>query len=260
MKQSKLITVPIKAKSSKTHPEVHLAYITDKEQDLLIKKDLYGSLKGKPNRGPGGLPSLEGDFGSPTGQAYADPKSSYSPAGPDVSAQTATGEGGQTYTRTGGTKGTISTGNKNALLLASLAKGNWVGAGANIFSRFSSKKKEPTLTERTAAMEDAYVKRKPVPVGGGPGDRDGTPQITLNTQALASTAIPETKKSGWGFKPYPTSSTVKSRLYGKKGKMIKANQGKFSQGKRFGPPPNKGPDPQGIDAPLNSINYFKDLL
>ena len=83
MKQSKLITVPIKAKSSKAHPEVHLAYITDKEQDLLIKKDLYGSLKGKPNRGPGGLPSLEGDFGSSTGQAYADPKSSYSPAGPD---------------------------------------------------------------------------------------------------------------------------------------------------------------------------------
>ena len=68
MKQSKLVTVPIKAKSSKTHPEVHLAYITDKEQDLLIKKDLYGSLKGKPNRGPGGLPSLEGDFGSSTGR------------------------------------------------------------------------------------------------------------------------------------------------------------------------------------------------
>ena len=41
MTQSKLITVPIKAKSSKAHPEVHLAYITDKEQDLLIKKDLY---------------------------------------------------------------------------------------------------------------------------------------------------------------------------------------------------------------------------
>ena len=31
--------------------------------------NLYGSLDGKPNRGPGGIPSLEGDFGSPTGQA-----------------------------------------------------------------------------------------------------------------------------------------------------------------------------------------------
>ena len=249
MKQSKLITVPIKAKSSKAHPEVHLAYITDKEQDLLIKKDLYGSLKGKPNRGPGGLPSLEGDFGK-DGRTYE-------PAGPDVSARQATGEGGQKYT---GTASTSGKGGKNVALLGSIFTGNVKGVVANIASRFSRKKKEPTLTEKTAAMEDAYVKRKSVPVGGGPGDRDGTPQITLNTQALASTAIPETKKSGWGFKPYPTSSTVKSRLYGKKGKMIKANQGKFSQGKRFGPPPNKGPDPQGINAPLNSVDYFKDLL
>ena len=96
MKQSKLITLPIKSKSPKTHQEVHLAYITDKEQDLLIKKDLYSSLKGKPNRGPGGLPSLEGDFG--TGG-----KGDYEPAGPDVSARQATGEGGQKY------KGTTST-------------------------------------------------------------------------------------------------------------------------------------------------------
>ena len=253
MKQSKLITVPIKAKSSKAHPEVHLAYITDKEQDLLIKKDLYGSLKGKPNRGPGGLPSLEGDFGK-------DGKT-YEPAGPDVSARQATGEGGQKYT---GTASTSGKGGKAASFVASavgfIKSGNPVGFVWQQLKKLGGKKKETTLTEKTAAMEDAYVKRKPVPVGGGPGDRDGTPQITLNTQALASTAIPETKKSGWGFKPYPTSSTVKSRLYGKKGKMIKANQGKFSQGKRFGPPPNKGPDPQGINAPLNSVDYFKDLL
>ena len=207
MKQSKLITVPIKARSSKTHPEVHLAYITDKEQDLLIKKDLYGSLKGKPNRGPGGLPSLEGDFGSSTGRTY-------SPAPErDVSARQATGEGGQKYTKN---KGTVSTGTgvKKAATVAGFIK-NPVVAGLTWTAKkiFSRKPKGPTRTEETAAMEDAYVKRKPVPVGGGPGDRDGTPQITLNTQALASTAIPETKKSGWGFKPYPTSSTFKSTLY-----------------------------------------------
>jgi hypothetical protein len=250
MKQSKLITVPIKAKSSKAHPEVHLAYITDKEQDLLIKKDLYGSLKGKPNRGPGGLPSLEGDFGK-------DGKT-YEPAGPDVSARQATGEGGQKYT---GTASPSGKGGKNIALLASAFTGNIKGVVANIASRFSPKKKEPTLTEKTAAMEDAYVKKyKPVPVGGGPGDRDGTSYMTPVTVAASSTTDTKDTKKGWGFKPYATSSTVKSRLYGKKGKMIKANQGEFSQGKRFGPPPNKGPDPQGIDAPLNSINYFKDLL
>jgi len=78
---------------------------------------------------------------------------------------------------------------------------------------------------------------------------------------VTSAAIPETKKSsGWGFQAYDPGSTAKTRLYGKKGKMIKANQGEFSQGKRFGPPPKKGPDPQGIDVPLNNIDYFKDLL
>ena len=68
-KPSKMVTVPKTAKSSPTHPTAHLAYITDAEKKLLIKKNLHGSLKGKPNRGPGGIPSLQGDFGSPTGQA-----------------------------------------------------------------------------------------------------------------------------------------------------------------------------------------------
>ena len=66
-KPSKMVTVPKVAKSSPTHPTAKLAYITDAEKKLLIKKNLHGSLKGKPNRGPGGIPSLEGDFGGPGG-------------------------------------------------------------------------------------------------------------------------------------------------------------------------------------------------
>ena len=66
-KPSKLVTVPKVAKSSPTHPTAKLAYITDAEKKLLIKKNLHGSLKGKPNRGPGGIPSLQGDFGTPGG-------------------------------------------------------------------------------------------------------------------------------------------------------------------------------------------------
>ena len=62
-KPSEMVTVPKTAKSSPTHPTAHLAYITDKEKKLLIKKNLHGSLKGKANRGPGGIPSLQGDFG-----------------------------------------------------------------------------------------------------------------------------------------------------------------------------------------------------
>ena len=60
---SEEVTVPVEAKSSKNHVKAHLAYITDKEQKFLIEENLHGSLKGKPNRGPGGLPSLQGDFG-----------------------------------------------------------------------------------------------------------------------------------------------------------------------------------------------------
>ena len=64
---SEMVTVPKVAKSSPTHPTAKLAYITDAEKKLLIKKNLHGSLKGKPNRGPGGIPSLQGDFGGPGG-------------------------------------------------------------------------------------------------------------------------------------------------------------------------------------------------
>jgi hypothetical protein len=47
------------------HVKAKLAYITDEEEKILIDKNLYGSLKGKPNKGPAGLPSLQGGgFGS----------------------------------------------------------------------------------------------------------------------------------------------------------------------------------------------------
>jgi len=59
---SKEVTVPKKAKSSKSHPITELAYITKAEKDLLIKKDLHNSLNGKPNKGPGGIISLNGDY------------------------------------------------------------------------------------------------------------------------------------------------------------------------------------------------------
>ena len=59
---SKEVTVPKKAKSSKNHPTTELAYITEAEKNLLIKKDLHNSLNGKPNRGPGGIMSLNGQY------------------------------------------------------------------------------------------------------------------------------------------------------------------------------------------------------
>ena len=61
--KQKEVTAPVKWKSSPDHPETELAYITKAEKDLLVKKDLHGSLKGGVNRGPSGIMSLDG-YGS----------------------------------------------------------------------------------------------------------------------------------------------------------------------------------------------------
>jgi len=58
------VTVPKKWLSDPNHVVAELAYITPKEKKILLEKNLYGSLKGKPNRGPGGVQSLQGDMGS----------------------------------------------------------------------------------------------------------------------------------------------------------------------------------------------------
>ena len=59
----KMVNAPLKWRSGPQHPSTELAYITKKEKDLLVKKDLHGSLKGGVNKGPSGIVSLNG-FGS----------------------------------------------------------------------------------------------------------------------------------------------------------------------------------------------------
>jgi hypothetical protein len=58
------VTVPKKWLSDPDHVVAELAYITPREKKILLEKNLYGSLKGKPNRGPAGVQSLQGDMGS----------------------------------------------------------------------------------------------------------------------------------------------------------------------------------------------------
>ena len=58
--KQKTVNAPRRWRSSPKHPIAHLSYITKDEQKILIDLNLYGSLKGKPNRGPFGLPSLQG--------------------------------------------------------------------------------------------------------------------------------------------------------------------------------------------------------
>jgi hypothetical protein len=58
------VTVPKRWLSDPDHVVAELAYITPREAKVLLDLNLYGSLDGKPNNAPGGLPSLQGDMGS----------------------------------------------------------------------------------------------------------------------------------------------------------------------------------------------------
>jgi len=62
--KEKTVTVPKRWLSDPDHVVAELAYITPREAKVLLDLNLYGSLDGKPNNAPGGLPSLQGDMGS----------------------------------------------------------------------------------------------------------------------------------------------------------------------------------------------------
>jgi len=58
------VKVPRYWKSSPEHPDTELAYITEPEKQVLIDLNLHGGLEdGKPNTGPNGVISLQGDLG-----------------------------------------------------------------------------------------------------------------------------------------------------------------------------------------------------
>jgi hypothetical protein len=65
--KQKTVNAPVKWRSSKDHPIAHLAYITKDEEKILVDLDLYNSLKGKPNKGPSGIMSLNGGGGGGDG-------------------------------------------------------------------------------------------------------------------------------------------------------------------------------------------------
>ena len=54
------VTAPKEWQSSPDSPPTKLAYITQPEIDLLVKANIHGSMKGKPNKGPQGIMSLDG--------------------------------------------------------------------------------------------------------------------------------------------------------------------------------------------------------
>ena len=70
--QETVNNVPVKWQSGPDKPETELAYITKAEKDLILKKDIHGSLQDGPNMGPGGLMSLDSWGDVAGGQAGAD--------------------------------------------------------------------------------------------------------------------------------------------------------------------------------------------
>jgi len=71
--KQKTVNAPVRWRSSKDHPIAKLAYITKDEEKILIDLNLYGSLKGKPNRGPSGIMSLQGSGSGSGGDGDSGP-------------------------------------------------------------------------------------------------------------------------------------------------------------------------------------------
>ena len=115
-KQKTISNVPLKWKSGPGHPKTELAYITKEEKDLLIKKDLHNSLKNGPNKGPGGIISLNndgiGDTGGPgsggSENAGTDDKGNSMGGGTGPSVQAPPGVRSNPTAPTDGTEGTLS--------------------------------------------------------------------------------------------------------------------------------------------------------
>ena len=136
--KQKMVKAPKYWLSKPGHVKAKLAYITDAEEKILIDKNLYGSLRGRPNIGPAGLPSLQGGGGhaggggrnggrngggpgpggqGARGQATSNPGA---PSGPGPGGQGARGQATQNPGTTGttGTTGTGETAKEKAIRTA----------------------------------------------------------------------------------------------------------------------------------------------
>ena len=149
---------------------------------------------------------------------------------------TSTGNG------TKGTKGTISTGDglKNVSLAGSILTKNPVGAAVNLLSRvFKRKSKPPKGHPETIAK--SRIKRTPVIGGGGDGENVNRPQ----TAATSAQAAQPVKPKIAPFKPYYMGFDFQKPIDTATHRPLPMKSGGLSGGKRFGPPPKKGPNPHG---------------
>ena len=189
--KQKTVTVPKKWLSSSDHVVAELAYITPKEQKILLDANLYGSLNGQPNRGPGGIMSLQGagDGGGSEDKGTNDDGSANS--GYDVQADLtdyATNVG-KTAKDTGGFKGGFGDGVKDAFgkigttVKDYITSGGLIGAGirglGNLFGG-------PTTKDTTASdQRNMFNVAGPRSFDFGPGPGEGE-----DNQGIMATYIP----------------------------------------------------------------------
>ena len=115
--KQKMVKAPKYWLSKPGHVKAKLAYITDAEEKILIDKNLYGSLRGRPNIGPAGLPSLQGGGGHAGGGGRNGGRNG---GGPGPGGQGARGQATQNPGTTGttGTTGTGETAKEKAIRTA----------------------------------------------------------------------------------------------------------------------------------------------
>jgi len=115
-KQKTASNVPLRWKSGPNAPDTELAYITKAEKDLLLKKDIHGSLKNGPNTGPEGIMSLDsqGDMGGSEDKGTNDDGSANSGYDAQADLTDYATNVGKTAKDTGGFKGGFGDGVKDA--------------------------------------------------------------------------------------------------------------------------------------------------
>ena len=158
------VTAPVRAQSHADSPPTQLTYITDAEKDLLVKANIHGSLAGKPNPGPAGLPSLD-DF-------YMVPDSSkpggFSIGGGGGSQVGAQGGSGSSQTSSGGYQSIEDATNNQIQAGDAVTYNPNTGTGGNVISGSGSDDSgsgdtttTTTTTEQTDAPKDPAKAKKP---------------------------------------------------------------------------------------------------
>jgi len=188
--KQKMITVPIKWKSGKDHPDTELAYITKPEKELLIKLDLHGSMKdGKPNKGPGGIISLNsggsGDVGpdsagssgsSDSGGSFDGTESLNNEGFGSHQGEFSTGSGYDYEGKAYGTPDTITSfGNNYAANMASYGPLGYAVPGLGLLTGIQT----AIQTDQANRMMGLSVpySEPPTIIGGSDGDSRATPYI-----------------------------------------------------------------------------------